>query len=57
MHCSKQQLARAFASAADQFTRIAGDGAPSAYFLVRVRQLVVEPPGADGEPVTVQEEK
>lgn len=58
MHCSKQQhRAGDFAGAADQFTRIAGDDAPSAYFLARVRQLAVEPQGADWEPVTVQEEK
>jgi adenylate cyclase len=49
--------ARDFASAVDQFARIAGDDAPSAYFLERVRQLAPKAPGPDWEPVNVQEEK
>jgi adenylate cyclase len=49
--------ARDFAAAADQFARVAGADAPSAYFLARVRELARQPPGADWEPVNVQEEK
>jgi adenylate cyclase/guanylate cyclase len=49
--------ARDFAGAADQFSRVAGDDAPSAYLLERVRQLALKAPGADWEPVNVQGEK
>jgi len=49
--------ARDFAGAAEQFTRIASDDAPSAYFLDQARQLAEKSPGPDWEPVTVQEEK
>jgi adenylate cyclase len=48
---------RDFAGAADAFARVARDDAPSAYFLARARELARRPPGADWEPINVQEEK
>jgi len=49
--------ARDFAAAAEQFALVAHDDPPSALFLERVRQLAQQPPGADWEAVSAQEEK
>jgi adenylate cyclase len=49
--------ARDFAAAAEQFARVADEDPPSALFLERARQLAQQPPGADWEPVSAQEEK
>jgi class 3 adenylate cyclase len=49
--------ARDFAGAAEKFALVANDDTPSALFLERVRQLAQQPPGADWEAVSAQEEK
>ena len=49
--------ARDFAGAAEKFALVANDDPPSALFLERVRQLAQQPPGADWEAVSAQEEK
>ena len=49
--------ARDFAGAAEKFALVANDDTPSALFLERARQLAQQPPGADWEAVSAQEEK
>jgi adenylate cyclase len=49
--------ARDFAGAAEKFALVANDDPPSALFLERARQLAQQPPGADWEAVSAQEEK
>ncbi|HEX4826662.1 MAG TPA: adenylate/guanylate cyclase domain-containing protein [Xanthobacteraceae bacterium] len=49
--------ARDFAAAAEKFALVADDDPPSALFLARARQLTQQPPGADWEAVSAQEEK
>jgi hypothetical protein len=49
--------ARDFAGAAEKFARVADEDPPSALFLERARQLAQQPPGADWEAVSAQEEK
>jgi class 3 adenylate cyclase/CHASE2 domain-containing sensor protein len=53
----KAYRAREFAAAAKQFAIVANEDPPSARFLARVRGLAKEPPPADWEPVSAQEEK
>ena len=49
--------ARDFAGAAEKFALVANDDPPSVLFLERARQLAQQPPGADWEAVSAQEEK
>src|SRR5262249_56903057 len=48
---------RDFAGAGEKFALVANDDPPSALFLGRARQLAQQPPGADWEAVSAQEEK